>query len=38
LATLGSLIRRGVTLAREHGFRPVAEFGAPFGEPGAVAG
>jgi CubicO group peptidase (beta-lactamase class C family) len=38
LATLGSLIRRGVTLARKHGFRPVTEFGAPFGEPGAVAG
>jgi CubicO group peptidase (beta-lactamase class C family) len=38
LATLGSLIRRGVTLARKHGFGPVTEFGAPFGEPGAVAG
>jgi CubicO group peptidase (beta-lactamase class C family) len=38
LATLGNLIRRGVALARKHGFRPVTEFGAPFGEPGAVAG
>jgi len=38
LATLGSLIRRGVALARKHGFRPVTEFGASFGEPGAVAG
>lgn len=38
LATLGNLIRRGVALARRHGFRPVTEFGAPFGEPGAVAG
>jgi CubicO group peptidase (beta-lactamase class C family) len=38
VATLGNLIRRGVALARKHGFRPVTEFGAPFGEPGAVAG
>jgi CubicO group peptidase (beta-lactamase class C family) len=38
LATLGNLIRRGVALARKHGFRPVTEFGSPFGEPGAVAG
>jgi len=38
LATLGNLVRRGVTLARHHGFRPVTGFGAPFGEPGAVAG
>ncbi|HEY1442746.1 MAG TPA: serine hydrolase domain-containing protein [Mycobacterium sp.] len=38
LATLGNLVRRGVALARKHGFRPVTEFGAPFGEPGAVAG
>jgi len=33
LATLGTLVRRGVALARKHGFRPVTEFGAPFGEP-----
>jgi CubicO group peptidase (beta-lactamase class C family) len=38
LATLGNLVRRGVALARKHGFRPVAELGSPFGEPGAVAG
>jgi CubicO group peptidase (beta-lactamase class C family) len=38
LATLGNLIRRGVALARKRGFRPVTEFGAPFREPGAVAG
>jgi CubicO group peptidase (beta-lactamase class C family) len=38
LATLGNLVRRGVALARKHGFRPVTEFGSPFGEPGAVAG
>jgi CubicO group peptidase (beta-lactamase class C family) len=38
LATLGNLIRRGVALARKHGFRPVTEFGAPFGEPEPVAG
>jgi CubicO group peptidase (beta-lactamase class C family) len=38
LATLGNLVRRGVALARKHGSRPVAEFGSPFGEPGAVAG
>ena len=38
VATLGNLLRRGVTLARKRGFRPVTEFGAPFSEPGAVAG
>jgi CubicO group peptidase (beta-lactamase class C family) len=38
VATLGNLVRRGVALARKHGYRPVTEFGAPFGEPGAVAG
>lgn len=38
LATLGNLIRRGVALARRNGFRPVAEFGSPFGEPEPVAG
>jgi len=38
LATLGNLVRRGVALARRHGFRPVTEFGAPFGEPEPVAG
>jgi CubicO group peptidase (beta-lactamase class C family) len=38
LATLGNLIRRGVAQARKRGFQPVTEFGAPFSEPGAVAG
>ncbi|OMC42139.1 esterase [Mycobacterium sp. IS-2888] len=38
LATLGNLIRRGVALARRNGFRPVTEFGSPFGEPEPVAG
>ena len=38
LATLGNLVRRGVALARKRGFRPVTEFGAPYSEPGAVAG
>ena len=38
LATLGNLLRLGVARARNRGFRPVTEFGAPFGEPGAVAG
>jgi CubicO group peptidase (beta-lactamase class C family) len=38
VATLGNLIRRGVAGARKRGFSPVTEFGAPFAEPGAVAG
>jgi CubicO group peptidase (beta-lactamase class C family) len=38
LATLGNLLRLGVAKARKRGFRQVTEFGAPFGEPGAVAG
>jgi CubicO group peptidase (beta-lactamase class C family) len=38
LVTLGSLVRRGVALARKRGFRPVTEFGAPYPVPGAVAG
>jgi hypothetical protein len=37
-ATLGTLVRRGVTLARKDGFRPVTQFGAPFGEQEPVAG
>jgi len=32
------LIRRGVAEARKRGFDTVADFGAPFFEPGAVAG
>jgi CubicO group peptidase (beta-lactamase class C family) len=38
VATLGNLLRLGVTRARKRGFGPVTEFGAPFGERGAVAG
>jgi CubicO group peptidase (beta-lactamase class C family) len=38
VATLGNLLRVGVARARKRGFRPVTEFGAPFSEPGAVAG
>jgi CubicO group peptidase (beta-lactamase class C family) len=38
VATLGNLLRLGVAKARKRGLRPVAEFGAPFGEQGAVAG
>ncbi|OBF83988.1 esterase [Mycobacterium sp. 852002-51163_SCH5372311] len=38
VATLGTLIRRGVALARKRGFQSVGDFGAPFREPGAVAG
>jgi CubicO group peptidase (beta-lactamase class C family) len=38
LATLGTLARRGVALARKRGFQSVGDFGAPFPEPGAVAG
>jgi CubicO group peptidase (beta-lactamase class C family) len=33
-----ALLRRGAALAREHGFERVVDFGAPFPEPGAVAG
>ncbi|AFC49489.1 lipL [Mycobacterium intracellulare MOTT-02] len=33
-----ALIRRAADKARKRGFRPVTEFGAPFCEPGAVAG
>jgi CubicO group peptidase (beta-lactamase class C family) len=38
LAALGNLIRLGVARAHNRGFQPVTEFGAPFSEPGAVAG
>lgn len=38
LATLGNLIRNGVGRARRRGFAPISESGAPFCEPGAVAG
>jgi CubicO group peptidase (beta-lactamase class C family) len=38
VATLGNLLRLGVARARKRGFRRVTEFGAPFHEPGAVAG
>jgi CubicO group peptidase (beta-lactamase class C family) len=34
----GTLLRRGAVQARKHGFERVADFGAPFPEPGAVAG
>jgi CubicO group peptidase (beta-lactamase class C family) len=34
----GALLRRGAAEARKHGFERVADFGAPFSEPGAVAG
>ncbi len=34
----GTLLRRGVVAARQHGFERVADFGSPFPEPGAVAG
>lgn len=33
-----ALVRRGAALARAHGYRPVADFGAPFEERSAVAG
>jgi hypothetical protein len=32
-----NLLRLGVAGARKRGFQPVTEFGAPFGERGAVA-
>lgn len=34
----GTMLRRGAEQARKHGFERVADFGAPFSEPGAVAG
>ena len=34
----GTLLRRGAAAARQRGFERVAEFGARFPEPGAVAG
>ncbi|MCV7123738.1 esterase/beta-lactamase LipL [Mycobacterium lacus] len=37
-AALYALIRRAAAKARKRGFEPVAEFGSPFREPGAVAG
>ena len=33
-----ALIRQAAAKVRKRGLRPVAEFGAPFSEPGAVAG
>jgi CubicO group peptidase (beta-lactamase class C family) len=33
-----ALIGKAAARARKRGFRPVTEFGAPFSEPGAVAG
>ncbi len=33
-----ALIRKAAAKARERGFQPVTEFGAPYSEPGAVAG
>ncbi|HTX95303.1 MAG TPA: serine hydrolase domain-containing protein [Mycobacterium sp.] len=33
-----ALIRKAAAKVRKRGFRPVTEFGAPFYEPGAVAG
>ncbi len=33
-----ALIRQAAARARKRGFQPVTEFGAPFSEPGAVAG
>ncbi|TDH57680.1 class A beta-lactamase-related serine hydrolase [Mycobacterium eburneum] len=34
----GALLRRGAADARKHGFTPVADFGAPYPEPGEAAG
>ncbi len=33
-----ALIRQAATRAREEGFRPVTEFGAPYAQPGAAVG
>lgn len=35
---MGAMLRRGVSLARRRGFQRVPDLGAPFPEPGAVAG
>lgn len=35
---INALIRRGAGQARKRGYRPVENFGAPYAEPGAVAG
>jgi CubicO group peptidase (beta-lactamase class C family) len=35
---LAALVRRGVALARQNGFEPVAPFGAPYLEPRPAAG
>jgi CubicO group peptidase (beta-lactamase class C family) len=38
LGTLGNLTRHAAQRARARGFQAVTEFGAPYSEPGAVAG
>lgn len=35
---INALIRRGVAQARKRGYRPIENFGAPYAEPGVVAG
>jgi CubicO group peptidase (beta-lactamase class C family) len=38
MAALGALLRRAAAKVQKRGFEPVTEFGAPYSEPGAVAG
>jgi hypothetical protein len=38
IAATAAMLRRGAADARKRGFERVVEFGAPFPEPGAVAG
>jgi CubicO group peptidase (beta-lactamase class C family) len=38
MTVLSGLLRRAAVKVRKRGFEPVTEFGAPYSEPGAVAG
>jgi CubicO group peptidase (beta-lactamase class C family) len=38
MVALGSLLRQAAAKVKKRGFEPVTDFGAPFAEPGAVAG
>jgi hypothetical protein len=35
---IGALLRQAAAKARQRGFEPVTEFGAPYSDAGAVAG
>jgi len=38
MVALGGLLRQAAAKVKKRGFEPVTDFGAPFAEPGAVAG